>query len=80
MSRLTMNRAPSREIAEELKRIEAHLGANLGGRVRELRLDFHDGGLVIGGWTGTYYAKQLAQQAVMEISRHPILANEIEVR
>jgi hypothetical protein len=80
MSHLTMDRVPSREIAEELIRAESHLAGCLGGRVRELRLNFRDGGLVICGWTSTYYAKQLAQQAVMEISRRPIRANEIEVR
>ena len=29
--------------------------------------------------TNTYYAKQLAQHAVMEMTEVPILANEIEV-
>ncbi len=80
MFHLTMDRVPSHEIAEELRRIEAHLAGCLGGRVRELRLNFQDGGLVISGWTLTYYAKQLAQQTVMQISRRPIRANEIEVR
>lgn len=80
MFHLTVDWAPSREIEEELKRIESHLAGCLGGRVRELRLHFQEGGLVLSGWTQTYYAKQLAQQAVMEVSRRPIRANEIEVR
>jgi len=32
------------------------------------------------GQVHTYYAKQLAQHAVMETTGLPILANEIEVR
>jgi hypothetical protein len=38
-----------------------------------------DGGVILRGHSQTYYAKQLAQQAVMEATRLRILANEIEV-
>ena len=37
------------------------------------------GGIVLRGFTRTYYLKQLAQQAVMNLTDLPILANEIEV-
>jgi hypothetical protein len=37
------------------------------------------GGLVLQGNTLTFHAKQLAQHAIMEATRLPILANEIEV-
>jgi hypothetical protein len=37
-----------------------------GGRVRNLQVEFHDGHLVIGGTTPTYYLKQLAIVAVLE--------------
>jgi len=80
MNCLTINRNPHSEFAEELRQIEAHLACRLGGRIRELRVHGNDGGLVIRGWTSTYYAKQLAQEAVMEVASRPILANEIEVR
>jgi hypothetical protein len=36
-------------------------------------------GKALRGFAHTYYAKQLAQHAVMEATKLPILANEIEV-
>jgi hypothetical protein len=36
-------------------------------------------GLVLRGTSQTYYAKQLAQQAVLAASKTPIVANDIEV-
>ena len=52
----------------------------LNGRVRNLRLHCQPQGLVLQGWAPTYYVKQLAQHAAMEVSELPILANEIEVQ
>lgn len=71
--------AVSQQRSEELEKIELHVQSRLNGRVRDLRLMRNGTGLVIKGWTMTYYAKQLAQQAVMEATQTPILANEIEV-
>jgi hypothetical protein len=51
----------------------------LGNRVRDLRVLRQGGGLVIQGRSTTYYAKQLAQHAAMELDSEPILANDIEV-
>jgi hypothetical protein len=65
--------------SQELEKLELHVQTRLNGRVRDLRILGHDDGLVIKGWTTTYYAKQLAQQAVMEATPTPIVANEIEV-
>ena len=59
--------------------MELHIQCQLGGRVREFRLVVVDRGWILRGRSHTYYAKQLAQQAVMVASRLPILANEIEV-
>jgi hypothetical protein len=56
-----------------------HVQCRLGGQVRGLRLVATDKGLLLRGRTHTYYAKQLAQHAVMEATGLPILANEIEV-
>jgi hypothetical protein len=36
-------------------------------------------GVILRGQTHTYYAKQLAQDAVLELGGLPIVANEIEV-
>jgi len=63
----------------ELERLQAHIQGRLGGRVRNLRLLLRDNGLVLQGRTRTYYAKQLAQHAVMQVTEYLIQANEIEV-
>jgi hypothetical protein len=68
-------RAPT---AEEVGQVEAHVRNRLAGRVRDFRVLVRDEGLVLRGHARTYYAKQLAQHAVMEAGL-PILANEIEV-
>jgi hypothetical protein len=59
--------------------MEAHIQCRLGGHVHEFRLVVVDRGLILRGRAHTYYAKQLAQHAVMEATGLPILANEIEV-
>ena len=63
-----------------VEQLEALVQRRLHGRVRDLRLSLHDEGLILQGQTSTYYAKQLAQHAAMEVSGLPILANNIEVR
>ena len=65
--------------AEAIDHLEANVQHCLSGRVSHFHLDVHDGGLILQGQAGTYYAKQLAQHAVMQATRLPILANEIEV-
>jgi hypothetical protein len=51
----------------------------LTGLLCDFQLVFHDNGLVLRGHVHTFYAKQLAQHAVMEASSLPIRANELEV-
>lgn len=63
-----------------VEQLDALVQRRLNGRVRDLRLLVRDQGLVLRGLTSTYYAKQLAQHAVMEVTGMLILANEIEVR
>jgi hypothetical protein len=63
----------------ELERLEAQVRIRLGGRVVNLRLLVREKGLVLKGRARTYYAKQLAQHAVMQIAEYRIHANEIEV-
>jgi hypothetical protein len=65
---------------DEIDWLEEHVRWRLSGRVRDLSLVPHGTGLVLRGHARTYYAKQLAQHAVMEKTDWPILANEIEVR
>ena len=57
---------------EQLQRIHAAY-------VHQFHLDLQEGGLVLRGHAMTYYAKQLAQHAVMAATSLPIQANEIEV-
>jgi len=64
---------------DSVARIEEHVHLRLTGRVRDLRLVVVDGSLVLRGRAQTYYAKQLAQHAVMEMSDLPIRDNQIEV-
>jgi hypothetical protein len=64
---------------EGLSLLEEHLRSLLLGRVQALQLLVRDDGLVLRGYARTYYAKQLAQHAVMEKTTLPIRANEIEV-
>ncbi len=66
--------------AAELERLEIHVQSRLSGRVRNFRLVVCRCGLVLTGQARTYYAKQLAQHALMEATALPIAANEIDVR
>ena len=62
--------------------LEALIQRRLLGRawVRGFRVMVQEQGLVLQGCAPTYYAKQLAQHAAMEVSGLSILANEIEVQ
>lgn len=66
-------------VFENLERISQQIQLRLSGRVRNFHLVVCDDGLVLRGHAPTYYAKQLALQAVWEITSLPIRANEIEV-
>jgi hypothetical protein len=65
---------------ETLAELEELVRQRLGRRLREFRLSIRDAGLVLGGRTRSHHAKQLAQHALMDMTRAPITANEIEVR
>jgi hypothetical protein len=62
-----------------IEQLEAQVQSRLSGRVRELRLVVAGQGLILRGRARSYYAKQLAQHAVMAATALRILANEIEV-
>ena len=67
------------QTSENETRLESLLQARLGSRVRQLRVVYRNDGVILQGSARTYYAKQLAQHLVMEITKLLILANEIEV-
>jgi hypothetical protein len=64
---------------EDLDRLGAQVQHELSGRLRDFRLKRKGVGVVLSGRVRTYYAKQLAQHAVMRATALPILGNEIEV-
>jgi len=79
-----MNREPDAGGAghltpETLAELEELVRLRLVGRVREFRLWIRDAGLVLRGRAKSRHAKQLAQQALMDMTRAPIRSNEIEV-
>jgi len=63
----------------KLDELELQLQGRFTGRVADFHVLPLGGGIVLRGFTRTYYLKQLAQQAVMNLTDLPILANEIEV-
>lgn len=64
---------------EEMDQLVARIQFELKGCVRDFRLNRHREGVVLTGRVNTYYAKQLAQHAVMRATTLPILGNDIEV-
>ena len=68
--------AASLDIGHQL---ETRIRIRLGGQIRDIRVMCRDDGLVLQGRSRTYYAKQLAQHLVMEVTSIPIIANEIDV-
>jgi osmotically-inducible protein OsmY len=61
------------------EQVEALLRQRLGGRVWDLRVVVHQGGVILRGRALSYYAKQLAQHAVMQGLGLLVVANDIEV-
>lgn len=57
----------------------ATIQKRLGNRIRDLRVLRSQYGVILQGRVPTYYAKQLAQQAILELGER-IAANEIEVQ
>ncbi len=66
-------------LSSTLSDLEVQLQHRLRGYVRELRLLHQSQGLVLQGYSATYYAKQLAQHALMKATSLPLLSNEIRV-
>jgi hypothetical protein len=63
----------------DVARLERSVQHRVSGRVREFRLVALADGFILRGTASSYHAKQLAQHAIMEATRLPIVANEIEV-
>jgi hypothetical protein len=65
--------------ADGATELEARIRCRLSGQIPEFHLIVASNGVVLRGRAQTYYAKQLAQHAVMDATELPIVANEIEV-
>jgi hypothetical protein len=64
---------------EFLGDLEFQMQSRFRGQIRELSVQRQPGGWILRGQCRTFYAKQMAQHAVMQATDEPILANEIEV-
>jgi hypothetical protein len=66
--------------AELAERIEGHIERRASGRIRDLHVVCSDGMIILMGRSRTYHAKQLAQEAVLDLTEgQPALANQIVV-
>jgi hypothetical protein len=60
--------------------IEGHVNRVANGRIRDLHVVYSDDQIILQGRSRTYHAKQLAHQAVLDLTDgHPLLANQIVV-
>ena len=60
--------------------IEGHINRVASGRIRDLHVVYSDEQIILQGRSRTYHAKQLAHQAVLDLTDgHPLLANQIVV-
>lgn len=61
-------------------RIEGYIERRASGRIRDLHVVCSDDAIILQGRSRTYHAKQLAQQAVLDLTDgHPLLTNQIVV-
>jgi hypothetical protein len=63
----------------DLERVGAQVQHQLSGRLRHFRLERFSAGVILSGRASSFYAKQLAQHAVMRATDIPIMRNDIEV-
>ena len=63
-----------------LEAIERAIRLRTSGQIRDLHVDLSDGELILTGRTSTYYTKQLATHAVLDLVDDLGLSNDIEVR
>ncbi len=74
---LTATSRPEDDLAE---RLVGHIEIRSWGQIRDLQVVCSGGEILLLGWTRTYHAKQLAQEAVLDLAGGGSrLANQIEV-
>ena len=74
-------RAPRGRAKQDLAaRIEGYIETRASGRIRDLHVVCSDDAIILQGRSRTYHAKQLAQQAVLDLTDgFPLLTNQIVV-
>ena len=76
----TLRSALGRNPEELAQFIEGHVNRVAYGRIRDLHVVYSEDRIVLQGRSRTYHAKQLAHQAVLDLTDgHPLLANQIVV-
>jgi hypothetical protein len=71
---------PGRCRLEMAERIEGYIERRASGRIRDLHVVCSDDAIILQGRSRTYHAKQLAQQAVLDLTGgYPLLTNQIVV-
>jgi hypothetical protein len=61
-------------------KLQGYIERKACGRIRDLQVVCRDDVIILQGRSRTYHAKQLAQEAVFDLTEgHPCLANQIEV-
>jgi len=73
--------ARGRSNEEDLaERLEGYIERRASGRIRDLHVVCCDDTIILQGRSRTYHAKQLAQQAVLDLTDgHQVLTNQIVV-
>lgn len=66
-------------VVTEIGQLAAATAEMLRGRLTDLRIELRGDGVVLRGTARSFYAKQLAQHAVMTGTELPVVRNEIEV-
>jgi hypothetical protein len=70
----------SRSTTELAERLEGYIELKASGRIRDLHVVCSDDMIILQGRSRTYHAKQLAQQAVLDLTDgHTLLTNQIVV-
>ncbi|AMV37539.1 hypothetical protein [Planctomyces sp. SH-PL62] len=71
---------PGRTHQELALYIQGHVNRIANGRIRDLHVDYSDDRILLRGRSRTYHAKQIAQQAVLDLTDgYPLLTNQIVV-
>ena len=76
---MTEPNAGEASVAADIEWLAAETGRKLRGRLTDLRIERHGGGVVLSGTARSFYAKQLALHAVMSGTLLPVVRNEIRV-